>query len=81
MIPVGNSEVPVPTNVTPYEVGKLAFDLIPILLSKIKTLDRTKAHKITVLLRCRPPFQLVENDRLELEKIKAAQAIQEFLEV
>jgi len=68
-------------HVTCYEVGKLALNLLPILLSRIETLGRFKSHEVTVFLRSHPPFHLLENDRLELEKTKAAQAIQEFLKV
>jgi len=68
-------------HVTCYEVGKLALNLLPILLSRIETLGRLKSHEVTGFLRSHPPFRLVENDRLELEKIKATWAIQEFLKV
>jgi len=67
--------------VTWYEAGKLALNLLPILLSRIKSLGQLEAQAVAVFLRRYPPFNLLENDRLEPEKIKAAQAIQEFLEV
>ena len=67
--------------VTWYEAGKLALNLLPILLSRIKTLGQLEVQAVAIFLRRYPPFHLLENDRLELEKIKAAQAIQEFLEV
>jgi hypothetical protein len=66
---------------TYYEVGKLAFNLLPILLSRIKALGGSKMHEVTAFLRSHPPFYLIENDPLELEKVKATQAIEEFLKV
>jgi len=63
-----------------YEVGKLAFVLLPILLSRIKPLGEM-VHNFTAFLRSHPPFYLIENDPLELEKVKATQAIEEFLKV
>lgn len=71
----------VPRNMTYYHVGKLAFNLLLILLSRIKALGGSQAHKFTVFLRSRPPFYMIKNDPLESEKIKAAQAIEEFLKV
>jgi len=68
-------------NATYYEVGKLALELLPILLSRLKALEGPEAHDITVCLRSHPPFYLITNDPLKLEKAKAAQAIEEFLEV
>ena len=65
---------------TYYEVGKLAFNLLPIVLSKIEALGGD-VHEVTVFLRGYPPFHLIKNDPLELEKVKAAQAIDEFLKV
>jgi hypothetical protein len=64
-----------------YEVGKLAFNLLPILLSKIKGLGESQVHEVTVLLRSDPAFYLIENDPLEFEKVKATQAIEEFVKV
>jgi len=66
---------------THYEVDKLALNLVPVLLSTIKGLGRLEAHRITVFLRSHLPFYLIKNDPLELEKVKAAQAIEEFLKV
>ena len=66
---------------THYEVGKLAFDLLFILLSRIKALGGSQVHRVTVFLQSRPPFYLIKNDPLELEKVKAMQAIEEFLKV
>jgi len=63
-----------------YEVGKLAFDLLPILLSRMEALGG-KVDEFRAFLRSHPPFCLIENDPLELEKVKATQAIQEFLKV
>jgi hypothetical protein len=68
-------------NVTCYEVGKLAFNLLPILLSRIKALGGSRAPEVTAFLRSHPPFNLIKNDPLELEKVKVAQAIEEFLKV
>jgi len=68
-------------NMTYYEVGKLAFELLPILLSRIEALEGPGTHDITVCLRSHPPFYLIKNDLLQLEKAKAAQAIEGFLEV
>jgi hypothetical protein len=64
-----------------YGVGKLAFNLLPILLSKIQALGGSRVHEVTALLRSHPSFYLIENDPLELEKVKATQAIEEFLKV
>ena len=61
-----------------YKVGKLAFDLLPILLSRIKGLAVSKVHNILLGL---PTFDLIKNDPLESEKVKAMQAIEEFLKV
>jgi hypothetical protein len=69
------------TNTTYYEVGKLAFDLLPILLSRIAALGGSQVHEVTDLLRSHPAFYLIENDPLELEKVNATQAIEEFLKV
>jgi len=64
-----------------YQVGKLAFDLLPILLSRIKALGGSQVHRVTHSLRSHPPFYLIKDDSLQLEKVKAAQAIEEFLKV
>jgi hypothetical protein len=61
-----------------YEVGKLAFDLLTILLSRIEGWAASQVHNI---LLCLPPFSLIENDPLGLEKVKATKAIEEFLKV
>ena len=66
---------------TYYEVGKLAFALLPILLSRITALEGSRVHEITLLLRSLPAFNLIEGDPLGLEKIEASQAIEEFLKV
>jgi hypothetical protein len=66
---------------TYYRVGKLAFNLFPILLSRIQALGGSRVHTVTVFLWSHPPFYLIENDPLELEKVKATQAIEEFLKV
>jgi len=73
--------VPRHKKTTCYAVGKLAFELLPILLPRIEPLESPEAHNVTVCLRSHPPFYLIENDPLELEKAKAAQAIEEFLKV
>jgi hypothetical protein len=69
------------TSPTYYGVGKLAFNLLPILLSRIQALGRSGVHEVTAILRNHPPFHLIKNDPLELEKVKATQAIEEFLKV
>ena len=68
---------------TYYGVGKLAFNLLPILLPKIRALGGLKTREITVFLRSQPPrpFRLIEHDPLESQKVKAAQAIKDFLKV
>jgi hypothetical protein len=66
---------------TYYRVGKLAFNLHAILLSRIKALGGSRVHEVTALLRSHPPFYLVKNDPLELEKVKATLAVEEFLKV
>ena len=66
-------------NMTYYEVGKLAFDLLPILLSRI---DRGPAvSQLHNILLYSPPFHLIKDDPLGLEKVKVTQAIKEFLKV
>ena len=67
--------------VTYYQVGKLAFNLLPISLSMISTLEGLGMQVILTLLQSHPPFRLIQNDPLELEKVKVAQAIEEFLKV
>jgi hypothetical protein len=66
---------------TYYEVGTLAFDLLPILLSRIKALGGSRVDEVAAFLRNHPPFYLIKNDPLELEKVKVTQAIEEFLKV
>jgi hypothetical protein len=67
---------------TYYEVGKLAFNFLLILLSRIKSLGESwQVHEVTVFLRSQPTFYLIENDPLGLEKVKTAQAVEEFLKV
>ena len=74
--------IPRADGVSYYEVGKLAFALLLILLSRIEALGLGgKVHKFTAFLRSQPPFYLIKNDPLKSEKIKATQAIQEFLKV
>jgi len=51
------------------------------LLSRIKALGGSQVHEVTVLLQSHPAFDLIKNDPLGLEKVKAAQAIEEFLKV
>lgn len=64
---------------TYYEVDKLAFfNLLPILLSIVKGQG---SHQIAVFLPSHLPLYLIKNDPLESEKVKAAQAIEEFLKV
>jgi len=70
------------TNITTYyAVGKLAFALLPILLSRLASLEGAEAHDLALCLQSHPPFYLIEDDSLGLEKAKAAQAIKGFLEV
>ena len=64
-----------PHSTTYYKVGRLAFDLLPILLPRIQGPAVSQVHDILLGL---PIFHLIENDPLRLEKVKAAQAIQEF---
>jgi hypothetical protein len=73
----------IPTKLTSYyEVGKLAFNLLLILLSRIKALGGSwQVHEVTAFLRSQPTFSLIKNDPLGLEKVKAAQAVEEFLKV
>jgi hypothetical protein len=59
----------------------LAFNLLLILLSRIEGLAGSTVHEVTVLLQSYPPFYLIKNDPLELEKVKVVQAIKEFLKV
>ena len=72
----------IPINYTTYyKVGQLAFTLFPILLSRIKALGGSQVYEIMVLLRSQSAFSLIKNDPLELQKVKATQAIEEFLKV
>ena len=66
---------------TYYEVGKLAFNLLLILLSRIKALSGSKAHEIAIFLQSQPPFYSSKDDPLEWQKEKTAQAIEDFLKV
>jgi hypothetical protein len=70
--------IPVEFGTTYYEVGKLAFDLLPILLPRIEGPEVSQVHHILLGL---PTFDLIKNDPLGLEKVKAMQAIEEFLKV
>jgi len=38
-------------------------------------------YEVMVLLRSQPAFSLIKNDPLELQKVKATQAIEDFLKV
>ena len=49
--------------------------------SVIQALGGLKAREIAVFLQSRPPFGLTEDDPLESQKVKAAQAIDDFLKV
>ena len=73
--------IPAVEHTTYYEVGKLAFNLLLILLSRIKALRGSQVHEVTVLLQSHPALHLINNDPLELEKVKVAQAIEEFRKV
>ena len=80
--PLTETEFSTPSKKTTYyEVGKLALQLLPILLSRIEALEDPEVYDFIVRLRNQPPFYLIKNDPLELEKVKAAQAIEDFLEV
>jgi len=68
-------------NTTYYEVAKLALNLLPILLSRIKALEESQLYEVRVLLRSHSAFHLIKNDPLEFEKVKAAQAAADFLKV
>ena len=59
---------------TYYEVATLV-----VLLSKLKALGGSGVQEISISLRSGPSFHLIKNDPLELEKVKMAQAIEEFL--
>ena len=75
-----HAQIPLAKGMSYYEVGKLAFVLLPILLSRIEALGG-KVHEFTDLLRNYPSFYLINNDPLESEKVKAMQAIEQFLKV
>jgi hypothetical protein len=62
-------------NTTYYGVEKLAFNILPILLSRIQALGGSWVHELTGFLQSYPPFFFIKNDPLELEKFKVAQAI------
>jgi hypothetical protein len=62
------------------DIGKLAFDLLPILLSRIQALEGN-THEVTAFLQSYPPFYLIRDDPLELEKIKVTRAMEKFLKV
>ena len=80
--PPGLWPEPQPKPVTYYEVGRLSFDLLPISLSRLEALGDSEAmQEISNWLRSHPPFHLVKNDPLELEKDKTAQVIKGFLKV
>ena len=66
---------------TYYEVGKLAFHFFPILLSRIQALGGSISHEVAAFFRSNPPFYFIKNDPLELEKVQATQAIEDFLKV
>ena len=56
----------------------MAFDLLPILLSRIKGRPVSQVHDVLLGL---PPLHFTKNDPLRLEKVTATQAIEEFLKV
>ena len=66
-----------------YEIGKLALNLLPISLSRVEASRKSKVHTVMVSRRrrLRVAFYLIEDDPLEFEKVKAAQAVEEFLKV
>jgi hypothetical protein len=63
---------------TYYKVGRLAFNLLPILLSRIEGPAVSQVHDILLGF---PAFYLIHDDPLGSEKVKATQAIEEFLKV
>jgi hypothetical protein len=63
---------------TYYKVGRLAFNLLPILLSRIQGSAVSRVRDILLGL---PTFHLIQDDPLRSEKVKAMQAIEEFLKV
>jgi len=71
--------VPLVWGTSYYEVGKLAFDLLPILLSRIE--GPAVSWELHALLLRLSPFDLIKNDPLGLEKVKVVQAVEEFLKV
>ena len=80
-IDISDIDNPVPRgyySTTYYKVGKLAFDLLPILLSRIKGPGVSQVHDILLRL---PTLDLIQDDPLGSEKVKATQAIEEFLKV
>ena len=66
---------------THYKACKLAFNLLPILLSRINALGGSQVHEVIVLLRGHPGFYSVKNDLLKFEKFKAAHAVEDFLQM
>ena len=71
--------IPLVEGTSYYEVGKLAFDLLLILLSRIEgSAVSWQLHQFLLHL---PPFDLIKNDPLGLEKVKVMQTIEEFLKV
>jgi len=63
---------------TYYEIGRLAFNLLPILLSRVHGPAVSKVHDILLGL---PTFALIQDDPLDSAKVNATQAIEEFLKV
>ena len=78
-IDIGNIHTVIPGRfMAYYEVGRLAFNLLPILLSRI---DGPAVSKVQTILLGFPTFHLIQNDPLGLEKVEATHAIEEFLKV
>jgi hypothetical protein len=51
------------------------------LLSRIEALGGSQVDEVMDLLRREPTFNFIPNDPLELQKVKAMQAIEDFLKV
>ena len=57
------------------------FNHLPILLPRMRALDGLRAREIIVFLWNQPPCRLIEDDPLESQKVKVAQAIKDSLKV
>jgi hypothetical protein len=72
---------------TYYEIGRLGFDLLPLLLPRIQGPAVSHMHDILLglptfyLIQDYPTFYLRQDNPLGSEMVKAMQAIEEFLKV